>query len=81
MFEFYENHLYVSCSSLKRKSIKPVKKFSPIQAVVFEMLFYTNQLGGLPELLDHSTLVERFPGSKPHSDLSQAVRRGFVSSL
>ncbi len=35
----------------------------------------------MAEWLDHSTLVQTVPGSKPPSDLSQRVRGEFSSSL
>ncbi len=38
-------------------------------------------MAGIAEWLDHLTLVERFQGSKPPSDLPQRVRRELANSL
>ncbi len=38
-------------------------------------------MAGMAEGLDHSTLDQRVPGSKPPSDLPRSVRRELASSL
>ncbi len=44
-------------------------------------LYYWLNVAGMVVWLDHLTIIQGGPGSKPPSDLSQSVRRELASSL